>query len=261
MFHEVVGSGTDGGGSKANHGPVGSGFGFGCGGLFLFGLFLFGDGGFFFLLGHGCGLRHSGLSLSDLGGNVLRGLDSFVGKLACADAGFFLVVILEYFPSGGAHETLWCFFLGSSEPSHLRSRDELEIILFLGVEPVHFRGTFSKGSHSEGVDLDSAEESLGVHKELFTVVYVVEVGALLGGVTNTSGVSSGNEVSDTASNSGGGVPQNFSGTTIEHGGRPDSQDNVLAVDGTVVNEGLVLLHAGSERDIVILAPSSERVEE
>lgn len=228
MFHEEVGSGADGGGSKANQGPVGAGF-FGCGGLFLFGLFLFG-GGFFFLLGHisgcvcylnfgvfhldlvlgrGCfalGLRHSGLSLSDLGGNELRGLESFVGKLGGADAGFFLVVILEYFPSGGAHETLWCFFLGSSELSHLSSRDELEIILFLGVEPVHLRGTFSEGSHFEGDDLNSLEEGLVVHKEHFTVLDVVEGSATLDRVTDTSGVSSGNEVSDTASNSGRGVP-------------------------------------------------------
>jgi len=45
-----------------------------------------------------------------------------------------------------------------------------------------------------------------VHKELFAVLSVVEVGALLGGVTNTSGVSSGNEVSDSRSDSGRGVP-------------------------------------------------------
>ena len=35
---------------------------------------------------------------------------------------------------------------------------------------------------------------------------------------------------------------------------------MLFVKGTVVNEGLVLFNSGSERDIIILAPSTEGVE-
>jgi hypothetical protein len=36
---------------------------------------------------------------------------------------------------------------------------------------------------------------------------------------------------------------------------------VFLVEGTVINEGLMLLDSGAERDIVILAPSTEGVEE
>jgi hypothetical protein len=36
---------------------------------------------------------------------------------------------------------------------------------------------------------------------------------------------------------------------------------VLSVDGTIVPEGLMLSHAGAERYIVILAPSTEGVKE
>jgi len=277
VFHEEVGSGTDGGGSKADQGPVGAVFGlcFGGGlGSLLFFLFL-NDGNVVdhldlvldsgrFTLGGG----HAGLRLSNLDGGEFGGLESGVGKLGAADISFLLVVFLEYFPSGGAHETLGLFGSSSSELSHLGSRDKFEVLSVLGfrVEELHLSFDGVESSDLEGEDLNSLEEGLVVHQKLLSVPSIVEVSALaifvlLHGVTDTSGVSSGNEVSDTASNSGRGVPQNFSGTTIEHGGRPDSQDNVSAVNGAVVNEGLVLLHAGSERDIVILAPSSERVEE
>ena len=102
-------------------------------------------------------------------------------------------------------------------------------------------------------------------EELLSVPSVVKVNALtffvlLGGVTNTSGVSSGDEVSDTASNSGGGVPQNFGRTTIEHGRGPDSQDNVVFVNSAIIDESLMLFHSRGERNIIILAPSTERVE-
>ena len=117
-------------------------------------------------------------------------------------------MLLEDFPSGGAHEALWWLDVISSVLAHLRSRDEFEGlgIGVRGAEEFHLVGLLVKGSHFEGVDLNSTEESLGVHKELLSVPSVVEVGTLLSGVTNTSGVSSGNEVSDTTSNSGGGVP-------------------------------------------------------
>ena len=36
---------------------------------------------------------------------------------------------------------------------------------------------------------------------------------------------------------------------------------MFLVEGTVINEGLMLLDSGAERDIVILAPSTEGVEE
>jgi len=99
-----------------------------------------------------------------------------------------------------------------------------------------------------------------VLEELLSVPSVVKGSTLLGGVTNTGGVSSGDEVSDTASNSGGGVPQNFGRTTIEHGRGPDSQDDVVFVNSAIINESLMLFHSRGERNIIILAPSTERVE-
>jgi hypothetical protein len=81
------------------------------------------------------------------------------------------------------------------------------------------------------------------------------------GVLHTGGVAASNEMGDTASNAGGGVPEDLGGATVVHGGGPHGEDGVLRVEGTVVKEGLVLEHAGVERHVVVLAPSTEGVEE
>lgn len=65
------------------------------------------------------------------------------------------------------------------------------------------------------------------------------------GVTNTSRVSTSNEMSDSSSNSRRAMPQDFSGTSIEHGGRPDSEDDVVLVEGAIINESLVLSNSRS----------------
>jgi hypothetical protein len=57
------------------------------------------------------------------------------------------------------------------------------------------------------------------------------------------------------------MPKHLSWASIEHGRRPDSEDDTFLREGAVVNESLMLLHSGSEGDIVILAPSTERVKE
>jgi hypothetical protein len=119
-----------------------------------------------------------------------------------------LVVGLKDFPSGGAHESLGLFITGGTELSHFRSRDKFEVFGVRGfrVEEFHFVGHGVEGSNLEGRDLDSTEHGLGVDEELLSVPSVVQVSSLFSGVTNTSGVSSSDEVSDTAVDSGGGVP-------------------------------------------------------
>jgi hypothetical protein len=57
------------------------------------------------------------------------------------------------------------------------------------------------------------------------------------------------------------VPHDFTGATVEHGRGPDSEDDVLLRESTVVDESLVLVKSGGERDIIILAPSTEGMEE
>jgi hypothetical protein len=58
-----------------------------------------------------------------------------------------------------------------------------------------------EGSNLERKDLNSVKESLAVLEELLSVPVIVEGLFLVGGVTDSSGVSSGNEVSDASSNS------------------------------------------------------------
>lgn len=127
------------------------------------------------------------------------------------------------------------------------------------MEEGHFSLGFVVGSDLEGNDLNSVEHVLQVHKDLLSVPHIVEVTAF--GVRNTSGVTSRDEVSDSAADSGRGVPQDLGGATVVHGRGPHGEDDVLGVEGSIVKESLMLGHAGVKGDIVILAPATERVEE
>lgn len=77
----------------------------------------------------------------------------------------------------------------------------------------------------------------------------------------TSRVSSGDEVSDATVNTRTCVPQDFGRATVVHGRRPDSKDDVLGVESTIIKQSLVLHHAFFKWDIIILAPATERMEE
>ena len=57
------------------------------------------------------------------------------------------------------------------------------------------------------------------------------------------------------------MPQDLGGATVVHGGRPDGENDVLGGEGTIINKSLVLVHTGVKRNIIILAPATERVEE
>jgi len=56
------------------------------------------------------------------------------------------------------------------------------------------------------------------------------------------------------------VPQDLSGATVVHGRRPHGEDDVVGRKGGVIDESLVLLHTGVKRNIVVLAPATERVQ-
>lgn len=135
--------------------------------------------------------------------------------------GFFLVVCLEDLPSSVGHESLRLFSTFSSELSHLTSRDELPLVSGLRVEEFHFVSSSVESSELEGENLDSVKEVLAVLKKLLTVPDIIERLSLDSRMTNTSRISTSNEVSDSSTNSGRAMPQDFSGTSIEHGRRPD----------------------------------------
>lgn len=173
-----------------------------------------------------------------------------------------LVVSFENSPSVFGHETWGKLLTILGHLSHLGSRNELEVlgVRGLGVEEFHLCGDGVVCSDLEWKHINTVKHALHVNEELLTVPWVVKVTAL-DGVANTSGVTSGNEVSQASANTGAGVPEDLSWATVVHWGWPDGENDVFSWEGTIINESLVLLHAGVKRNIVILAPSTERVEE
>jgi len=174
-----------------------------------------------------------------------------------------LVVGLEDLPAGGAHEAGRGVLAILGHLAHAGAGDELEVLLVAAgtSEEFHRSVDFVVSGDLEGQDLDTLKHRLAVDEELLAVPDVVKRLSLDLGVTNTSGVSSGNEVGDATVNAGRGVPQDLSRATVVHGGRPGGDDCVLRVEGTVGEKGSVLRHAVGKGNVVILAPSAERVEE
>jgi len=172
-----------------------------------------------------------------------------------------LVVFAEDLPATWGHETKGRFLSILCHLAHTRSRNELKVFLDTAwaTEELHSLGLLVVSSNLEWSHICTVEHALKVYKELLSVPDIVAISTLR--VLDTSGVSSSNEVGDSAVNSGGGVPQDFSGSTVIHWRRPDSKNGVLRVDGTLVEKSLVLLHSPVKGNIVVLAPSAERVEE
>jgi len=88
---------------------------------------------------------------------------------------------------------------------------------------------------------------------------VVKVKLGLLRVLNTCGVTAGDEVRDAAVHSGAGMPQHFRGTAVVHGRWPHCENGVLGVQGAVVEQGLMLMHASLRGDVIILAPATKWV--
>jgi hypothetical protein len=62
------------------------------------------------------------------------------------------------------------------------------------------------GSNLKGKNIDATEHIFHVHKQFLSVPYIVAVLVFLNGVLNSSRVTTSDEVGDTASNTGAGVP-------------------------------------------------------
>lgn len=146
--------------------------------------------------------------------------------------------------------------------SHSAARNEIKVrtIGDSGLEEGHLLLHLVVGSDPEGNDLCAVEHLLHVDEEFLAMPDIVGIFAGVG-VLATGRVTACNEVGDAAVHTGRGMPQNLGGSTIEHRRGPDSEDGVFGVEGSVIEEGLVLEHAGVERDIIILAPATKRVEE
>jgi hypothetical protein len=96
-------------------------------------------------------------------------------------------------------------------------------------------------------------------KKFLSVPDIIAVTTGVFRMLQTGGVSASDEMSDTAIRTGRCVPQDFSGPTIVHWGRPNGKDGVFLIQSTIVKQGLVLSHSGAKRDIIVLAPTSQGV--
>lgn len=174
-----------------------------------------------------------------------------------------LVVLDEDFPSLLAHEAWWWGLSVLGHLSHSGSRDELEVFLDTAwaSEELHSLRFFIISSDLEWADLDTVEESLVVDEELLSVPHIVAVLASLDWVLDSGWVTSSDEVGDSSVDSGGGVPQDLGWASVVHWGWPDGEDDVLAWEGSILDEGGVLSHSVVEWDIIVLAPSTEWVKE
>ena len=107
-------------------------------------------------------------------------------------------------PACGAHEAGRGSLAIFGHLAHAGARDELEVLLDAAgtTEEFHLLVDLVVGGDLEGEDLDTLEHALVVDEEFLTVPDVVKWFAGLIGVTNSSGVSTGDEVCDTAVNAG-----------------------------------------------------------
>ena len=72
------------------------------------------------------------------------------------------------------------------------------------------------GSNSEWEHFNSIEERLLVDEQLLSVPDIVKINSSAFWVLNTCWVTASNKVGNSAVNTGAGVPEDFSGTTVVH---------------------------------------------
>lgn len=115
-----------------------------------------------------------------------------------------LVVGGKNFPATLGHEAWGKGFVVLGHSSHAGTRDKVEVLLDAAgtTEEFHLLVDLVVGGDLEGKHIDTVEHSLLVNEELLTVPGIVQV--LVGdlGVLNTGGVSTSDEVSQTAADSG-----------------------------------------------------------
>jgi len=98
-------------------------------------------------------------------------------------------------------------------------------------------------------------------KKFLSVPDVIAVAVGVFGMLQTGGVSASDEMRDSAIRTGRCVPQDLSGATIVHWGRPNGKDGVFLIQSAIVQQGLMLPHSWAKRNIIVLTPASERVKQ
>lgn len=124
---------------------------------------------------------------------------------------------------------------------------------------LHLGSLFVEGGYLEGADFHIVYHTFDMDKKFLTVPDIIAVAVGVFRMLQTGGVSASDEMSDTAICTGRCVPQNLSGATIVHWGRPNGKDGVFLIQSAIVKQGLVLSHSGAKRDIIVLAPATQRV--
>ena len=98
-------------------------------------------------------------------------------------------------------------------------------------------------------------------KKFLSVPDVIAVAVGVFRMLNTGRVSACDEMGDSAIRTGRCVPQDLSGATIVHWGRPNGKDGVFLIQSAIVQQGLVLSHSGAKRDIIVLTPAYQRMKQ
>ena len=173
-----------------------------------------------------------------------------------------LVIGSKNFPALRSHESWRRRYSIFGHLSHPGSRDEVEVVFVAsGSEEFHGFSFLVVSCNLEGDDLNSLDHVFDVNEEFLTVPDVVEVEVFVLGVLHASGVTASDEVGDTAVGARRCVPHDLGGSCVIHRRGPDGEDGVLSSEGAFVEEGLMLVHAGVSWYIIVLGPSTERVEE
>ena len=94
-------------------------------------------------------------------------------------------------------------------------------------------------------------------REDLTPVVLLEHVTVLGGVGHARGVAPNNVELGAGVGTSLGVPLDFGGTSVEHWAWEDGHDSVLWLEDALGQHALVLLHADVKRNVVVLCPPTE----
>ena len=127
-----------------------------------------------------------------------------VKKRECLISLSLVIVGLEDFPAGGAHETWRRCLSISCHLAHLGARNEVKVLLDTArtAKELHLLINSIISSNLEWKHLDTVEHGLAVDEELLAVPDVVKIDTILLGVLHASWVTTGNEVCDAAVDAG-----------------------------------------------------------
>lgn len=79
-------------------------------------------------------------------------------------------------------------------------------------------------------------------------------------VWHSCGVTANNVEVCSSSHPALGVPLDLGGASVEHGRGENGQDSGLGVEDALLQDGLMLLHANAKRNVVVLGPTTQRMQ-